>query len=117
MRFLLVRWSSAAVLCRWRFRQQYDTELEAALGYDQAIRKLAPHEAEGFCNFPATSMPPNMQGGGLLPVSGAPVDTPCRAAWNDDTHVCHRPLFKGRDCHTCVLTRHILSILDQMPFV
>jgi hypothetical protein len=78
--------------CRWRFRQQYDTEIEAALGYDQAIRRLAPREAEGFCNFPPTyspgNMTPDMSGGVMLPISGAPMDMPRQAMWDaEDVHV------------------------------
>jgi hypothetical protein len=38
--------------CRWVFRHLYETEVEAALGYDEAVRRLAPNQASSYCNFP-----------------------------------------------------------------
>jgi hypothetical protein len=36
----------------------YNDEVEAAMGYDHAVRRLAPHLASTYCNFPDGVPPP-----------------------------------------------------------
>ena len=91
----------ARVLFRWVWRQLYDTEVDAAVGYDNAVRRFMPHDAETFCNFPPGAAPahyhdmggarPGMPPPHLAAHRGPPVMMPDGSrpgAWDaDDMHV------------------------------
>ena len=68
------------------FRELYGTELDAALGYDNAVRHLAPHLAATYCNFPH-GHPGHAAHTQALTQPRQSMTGPSKHFWDDDQHV------------------------------